>query len=379
MGCFWGLRLGSITEKKMPKSTKRFTISDDRLNSHGFRMMTEGADISDFVANPIMYWMHVYPTDSPKPDEILPIGFWEDIEKKDGKITAIPNFDDSDPFAMKIYSKVEHGTLRACSAGAEPKPGGLSVQPEDMLPNQTLPTFNNWWLREVSICDRGSNAGAVALKVKGKMVQLAENASEVINSLLQNQQLDMKLTQLTAGGLTAMLSALKLNADTATEEQVTEAIGKLVTLSANQASEISKLTSGKKEAEDKVTEVQTKLDEVVKLSNEAKITGLVADAETARKCTKEEGVMYVKMANNHKDGFEAGYNDVKALLDSKVGSSTAQEVINSGDGKNDELAKLNAQSYDELHANGGLPKLQKLSATHYEEKLNEKFPNRKKS
>lgn len=144
----------------MPKSTKRFILSNSNLNGHGFRMLTSGADLTDFKANPIMYWMHAYPTGE-KVDEHLPIGYWSDIEIEGDDITAVPVFDDSDPFAMKIYNKVEHGTLRATSAGALPKPGGLSSDPRDMVAGQTLPTFKYWWLKEVSICDRGSNAGAL--------------------------------------------------------------------------------------------------------------------------------------------------------------------------------------------------------------------------
>lgn len=361
----------------MPKSTKRFTISDDRLNSHGFRMLTDGADISDFIANPIMYWMHVYPTGG-KPDELLPIGFWEDIEQKDGKITAVPNFDDGDTFAMKIYGKVEHGTLRACSAGAEPKPNGLSVNPADMLPGQTLPTFTKWWLREASICDRGSNAGAVALRVNGKMVQLADDASEVINSLLLNQKSDkMKLTQLTAGGATAILAALKLNADTATEEEVTAEVGKLVTLTASQASDIHKLTAEKTDLEGKVAEVQSKLDAQVKLSNDTKIQTLVNGAADARKITKEESPLYVTLAHNHKDGFDAGYKQVEDLLEKKVGVATVQEVLKTAGEGTDELSGLVKLTYDELFENGGLVKLKALSPDHWEQKMKEKFPNRK--
>lgn len=360
----------------MPKSTKRFTISDNRLNTHGFRMLTEGADLSDFIANPIMYWMHIYPTGEQR-DELLPIGFWEDIEIGDGKITAIPNFDDSDDFAMTIYKKVEHGTLRACSAGAEPKPGGLSSDPADMLPNQRFPTFKQWWLREASICDRGSNTGAVALKVNGKMVQLADNAAEVINSLLQNQKLDMKLTQLTAGGLTAMLSALKLNADTATEEEVTAKVSQLVTLSGTQATQIHTLTAEKSEIEAKLSASEEKYNQQVTLNNTGKIEKLVNDAETSRKITADEKPGLIGLANSHKDGFDAGYKAVEDLISKRPASASAESILNA-DSKVDEneVQKLAKLSYDELFTSGGLVKLKALSPDSWEKKMNEKFPNR---
>ena len=160
----------------MPKSTKRFILSNSNLNGHGFRMLTSGADLTDFIVNPIMYWMHAYPTGE-KVDEHLPIGYWTDIKIEGDNITAVPVFDDSDPFAMKIYKKVEHGTLRATSAGALPKPGGLSSDPADMVAGQTLPTFKYWWLKECSICDRGSNTGAIVTLFNKTAIVLAAGAT----------------------------------------------------------------------------------------------------------------------------------------------------------------------------------------------------------
>jgi hypothetical protein len=140
----------------MPKSSKKFVLSNGRLNSQGFRMLTSGADLSDFIANPIMYWMHSYP-DPDKANGLLPIGFWEEIKMEGDNITAIPNFDGSDEFAMKIYEKVEHGTLRSCSVGALP----LETSDLDKVPGQTKPTYKKWKLIEASIVDRGANSDAV--------------------------------------------------------------------------------------------------------------------------------------------------------------------------------------------------------------------------
>lgn len=353
----------------MPKSTKRFVITDSRLNSHGFRMLTSGADLSDFQTNPIMYWMHVYPTGE-KPDERLPIGFWDDIKIEGDKITATPNFDDSDAFAMTIYNKVEHGTLRACSAGAEPKPDGLSNSPSVMLEGQTLPTFTKWWLREASICDRGSNAGAVALKVKGKLVTLTDSEpnalKELLNELLNNQYEQMKITTLTAPAISAMLSVLKLNADTATEADVTEAVSKLVILSSDQAAKIHTLTAENLVTEGKVTELQTKFDTQVTLANTAKIETLVQKAVDDRKITKEEKAGYVTLAA--KD-----FASVENLLNGKVGSGTVESILKDQKGEDTELGKLAKLSYSELDKQGKLIKLKTLDLPTFKTKFKEEF------
>ncbi|MBU0695954.1 MAG: hypothetical protein KKE39_05445 [Bacteroidetes bacterium] len=163
----------------MPKSSKKFLLSNSKLNSHGFRMLTSGADLSDFLNNPIMYWMHTYP-DSEKPDGLLPIGFWSDIKIEGDNITAIPNFDDLDDFAMKIYQKVEHGTLRACSVGALP----LETSESDKVPGQTKPTYIRWQLKEASIVDRGSNSDAVVTlnAQRGLITVLSESS---LNGLIE--------------------------------------------------------------------------------------------------------------------------------------------------------------------------------------------------
>lgn len=350
----------------MPKSTKRFTISDSRLNSHKFRMLTSGADLTDFIANPIMYWMHTYPLGD-SADELLPIGFWDDIKIEGDKITAIPNFDDSDAFAMKIYNKVEHGTLRACSAGAEPKPNGLSANPADMLPGQTLPTFTQWWLREASICDRGSNAGAVALRINGKMVTLSDNnANDVIQSLQKNLNENMKLTNLTAGAITAMLTALKLDAENATEAEVTAEVEKLVKLSATQVTEIAKLKAAHTAAETKATEFETKLAETVKLAHTAKITQMVNKAKTDRKITEAQVPKYIKLA-------ESDFETTEELLNGMPTSPNITEALEKQTGETSELVELCKLSYTELDKAGKLAKLKALDETIFKEKFKANF------
>ncbi len=146
----------------MPKSTKTFILSNEKVNSHGFRIITGGIDLADFKANPIMYWNHQYPTGE-KATERMPIGFWTDIQVDGDVVSAVPDFDGSDEFAMTIYNKVEHGTLRAASCAILPIE--LSSDPADMLPGQTLPTYKRSSLKEASIVDRGSNPEAVTLNI----------------------------------------------------------------------------------------------------------------------------------------------------------------------------------------------------------------------
>ncbi len=181
----------------MPKSTKRIVLSNEQVNSRGFRIITSGIDLSDFKKNPIMYYNHTYP-DGGNPDQILAIGYWDDIQINGTVLSAVPVFDDKDPFAMKIYNKVEHGTIRAASVGINPVL--TSDSPTDMLPGQLLPTWIKSVLKEASVCDIPSNGGAVALKLSAIGTNAAAKSinnsySPEVTAILNNAVLVGKLSQ----------------------------------------------------------------------------------------------------------------------------------------------------------------------------------------
>lgn len=169
------------------KSSKRFVLSTDALNSQGFRMLTSGADLSEFNENPILLYNHIR-SDSDKKDQILAIGYWDDIMVEDGRITAVPVFDATDEFAMSIYNKVENGTLRMCSAGAEPIE--TSEDPAHLLPGQTHATVTRWKLKEGSICDIGSNPQALAVQLYqgSAQIQLNETSISKINLMADSKK-----------------------------------------------------------------------------------------------------------------------------------------------------------------------------------------------
>jgi len=155
----------------MPKSTKTFILSNGRVNSNGFRVVTAGIDLSDFRKNPIMYWLHIYPSDKDMgKNQLLPIGFWDDIKIDGDNLTAVPNFDGSDDFAMKIYHKVEHGTLRAASVSIEPLQ--LDENKSNWLPGQTSATYVRSKIDEASIVDKPSNPDALALSYGSNVIYL---------------------------------------------------------------------------------------------------------------------------------------------------------------------------------------------------------------
>jgi hypothetical protein len=160
----------------MPKSTKRFILSNEKLNSRGFIVITAGIDYSDFLKNPVMYWMHQYPQGE-KVQQNLPIGFWADLQVDGTNLTAVPVFNDNDDFAMKIYNMVEHGTIRAASVAIDPVK--FDTDKANWVTGQKLPTVLKSILSEVSIVDRGANSDAVTFNGNSTaFIKLSKNADQ---------------------------------------------------------------------------------------------------------------------------------------------------------------------------------------------------------
>ena len=340
----------------MPKSTKRFIISDAELNEHGFRVLTEGIDAKGFVKNPVCLWMHVRADGT---IEKMPIGYWDDLERDGKNYTGIPNLDDSDPLAMKVFNKVEHGSIRAASAGLIPVE--LSDDPNDMLPGQTNPTYKRSRLKEASLVDIGSNPNAVTLYDKNGML-VTLNAGEIGNhfkTILKQQNADMKIVSLNAP---AVFALLKLDPEKATEAEALAEVQKIITLAVEQGEQITTLSAAKTVAENKVAELE-------KLANTGKIVSLVAEAVASRKITAGQKEHFEKLA-------AVDFATTEALLKSLPGSPTLQSVFAGRDAfapDASELAELMKLSWNDLDSGGKLEKLRKLDVDSYKLKYKEKF------
>jgi hypothetical protein len=99
----------------MPKSSRRFILSSNDNNKYGFEIVPSGIDTSYFKSYPTLYWMldcsgkNTY-------SAILKGCYWTDIKQDSNEISAVPFFNDNDPLAMKLYNKVEHGSINAIVA-----------------------------------------------------------------------------------------------------------------------------------------------------------------------------------------------------------------------------------------------------------------------
>jgi HK97 family phage prohead protease len=139
-------------------SMPRIKLTDESLNSHGSRVLTDGIDMSLFMKNPVLFYQH--------DDWRYPLGKWTDIRKDaDGSISGVPEFDMEDKEAVDLARKVEQGFLNAASIGLRALE--LSDDPRHLVKGQTRPTITKSLLLEVSIVNFPANRNAVRMSMEG--------------------------------------------------------------------------------------------------------------------------------------------------------------------------------------------------------------------
>ena len=135
-----------------------FTLYDDRyVTSDGMRIMLSSLDMSSFMRNPIMLYMHHRGGQRPDGSEV--IGRWENIRISDTRLLASAVFDHKDPLARKIERKVREGFLSAASLGIFIQQS--SEEERYKLSEQTGPTITKSVLLEISIVDIPRHTHAV--------------------------------------------------------------------------------------------------------------------------------------------------------------------------------------------------------------------------
>lgn len=325
----------------MKVTTKRFVLSSELKNDKGFRVRTSGINLEEFNLNPIMLFMHERAKGKSR-DEILPIGNIVELKIEDGKLTGRLAFDESDEFAMKLYHKVENGTLRMVSAGLLPLKWGKDANGDIWLELSKL--------KEVSLVDIGSNAEAVAVTLYNESDELITLSLQDIENTFKPDN-TMKLIELSA---LAVLPLLKLSAE-ATAEEAQTAISNLVTLADTQATQLITL---KAERDD----FETKYNAEVKLAAQAKVVTFLDAAETAGKFVKGDRPKWEKLAN-------ADFDGTKDILDAMPSNKTVLEQLKDEDTN----GKLLALSYDELDKANKLETLKAENLPAFKEKFKAKF------
>ncbi len=224
--------------------SKEAVINTSRLNSYGFRVLTEGIDLSQYEKNPVLLWMHTRPFRGTT-DEVLPLGRMENLRVEGDQLIGTPVFDMNDEFARKVADKWEQGILKMVSAGLVVLEE--SNAPEHIVEGQRYATVTRSKLREVSIVDIGANDDALALYSDDQLVNMKQDGElSKLLSLVCNPK-EAKVEPLNIS-MPMKEIALKLGLpENATQEQIVAAIGGLQ--SENQTLKAEKEAAGVKSIE----------------------------------------------------------------------------------------------------------------------------------
>ena len=142
--------------------SKRVRISNESVNSYGFRVLTSGMEVAQYQRNPVLLYMH---------ERGQVIGYMKDVQVKDGEVTGEPVFDEATELSKRCKKQFEFGSLKMVSAGLEIYE--TSDDQAQLAKDQKRPTVTRCRLYEVSLVDIGSNDDAIVLKMGGQTVNLA--------------------------------------------------------------------------------------------------------------------------------------------------------------------------------------------------------------
>lgn len=175
-----------------------FVLSDESINTYGFRVKTKGLNLSRFKANPVMLADHFNSLNSV-------LGRWGNIRIEDDNLKADAEFDEADPEAAKVKGKVDRGFVKGASIGLLFEPSALKKQPDGVWDLEAAEIL------EASICAVPSNGAALKLYVQenGELKQLSHEEVKLSLSALNNQSFinqksDMKKIILSMAALTAL-------------------------------------------------------------------------------------------------------------------------------------------------------------------------------
>lgn len=280
---------------KKRNAMSRVRLTNDTLNSYGYRVLTEGVDITQYERNPILLYMH---------NRGKAIGLIKDIRKENGEITGEPVFDEATELSQQCRKQWDFGSLRMVSIGFEVIE--TSEAPEHVVPGQRYATVTKSRLIEVSLVDIGANNDAIRLHKDGELITLGDGGECPLPRLnhkpTTNDKKEMDIKTL----------ALQLGLpETADEAAVNAKLAEL------------------KSANDDAERVR-KENEALKL---AQITAAVDAAIGARKLTANRKQQFIEL------GKKVGIEELNSTLEAMSPARKLSELIEPGEGDGDEKPK----------------------------------------
>jgi len=309
---------------KLKKIDREFLLTDNSVNSYGFRLLTDGYLIDEFKKNPIGYLMHE------RHKGVLVK--WEDLRVDGDKVYGKPVINMSNERAQQTCDEIEAGFLNAASVGhlvvLE-----YSDDPSMKLAGQTGVTVTKWFNRECSLVDVPGNFNAIALYDKDEQPL---NLSDFTKT-----KLPIMNKPVFTG---AMLAAINLK-DDADQNTVEASIQNLVAKAA------------------KVEGLEQEIKNLKDASNKEKIASLIASGIADKKLTVEVGNKLSADYANNPDGL-------KNLIDALPVTPLVTSQLGKGTPTGEALA---AKSWDELHELGKLEDLKAQDPELYKDKFKKAF------
>ncbi|GHV10293.1 hypothetical protein FACS1894162_3610 [Bacteroidia bacterium] len=320
---------------------KSFVLHDETVNTYGFRMLTSGADLTEFRKNPVMLLDHN--------DWQLPIGRWENIRIGDGKILADPVFDLKDERGKQVAGKVNDDFIRMASIGAW-APEEVSLDDKLKLPGQTGVTVVRWKVREASIVTIGANHNALAFyDESGKLVNLEDKQSII---RLFDKQINNNKIQKSMNILAGILNL----ADNATENEVATAVRAIIANSDRLKAENATL--------------KDRIDSIEAEKKKAQKDEAIALTDAAIK----DGRVNANAKEQYLSLFDANFDATKVALGSITPrQSVVGRITGASSTSSVALKDLQDKSWEELDKAGKLTELRDSYPEVYVEKFQQRF------
>lgn len=291
--------------------TKRVRISNESLNSYGFRVLTSGMEVGQYSRNPVLLYMH---------ERGNVIGYVKDLKVEDNEITGELMFDEATELSQRCKKQWEFGSLKMVSVGIDILE--MSEDPKFLVEGQLRPTVTKSKLFEVSLVDVGANDDALVLQKDGRRIELGKDGGMVL-PLLHNNNNNQKEKEMNQEKLALELGLAK-DAD---EAAISAALAKLKTESA--------------EAEKLRTECDT--------LRVARIETLVNGAVGEKKIGEDKKQHFMEL------GKKIGASDLKATFDAMSPQVKLSNLIghqggepNAGQGGYEKLSDVPACEIEKL-------------------------------
>jgi len=151
----------ALSEENLKNREAEFVISTEAVDSYGTVFKMNGWDLKRYENNPVVFYAHRSYSDNPD----MLIGTSEVFVDNDQLIGKIRfEEEDTNPIAEKVWKKVQAGTLRMASIGANPIRGHWGD--EKLGEDKDVIYFDEQVLLEWSIVPIGSNPEALKREVQ---------------------------------------------------------------------------------------------------------------------------------------------------------------------------------------------------------------------